>query len=106
MSTKFIFSDENQQYFVNLKKLIEDTYQMNNNTPVVMIAHSMGGPMSLYFLNLQSQAWKNMYIAKLVTLSGVWGGSMKAVKVYAIGKKNYNINICLLITRFRNIFHV
>lgn len=72
---------------MKLKNLIQETYRANNNTPVMIIAHSMGGPMSLYFLNSQSQAWKNMYIARLITLSGVWGGSMKAVKVYAIGKK-------------------
>lgn len=77
--------DENQDYFVKLKQLVEQTYQENNNEPVVLIAHSMGGPMSVLFLNLQSQAWKDKYIKSLVTLSGVWGGSMKAIKVYAIG---------------------
>lgn len=92
LQPKYVFSDENQGYFVQLKKLIEDTYKANNNTPVIIVAHSMGGPMSVYFLNLQSQAWKNMYVAKLVTLSGVWGGSMKAVKVYAIGKKHYQVS--------------
>ncbi|KAJ8918232.1 hypothetical protein NQ315_014102 [Exocentrus adspersus] len=77
--------NENQDYFVKLKQLIEDTYKTNNNTPVMMVAHSMGGPMSLCFLNLQSQSWKDKYIARLITLSAVWGGSMKALKVYAIG---------------------
>lgn len=81
-----MFSDENQDYFVKLKNLIEETFRANNNTPVIIVAHSMGGPMTMYFLSSQSQAWKNMYIARLITLSGVWGGSMKAVKVYAIGK--------------------
>ncbi|XP_030755084.1 group XV phospholipase A2-like [Sitophilus oryzae] len=77
--------NENQDYFVKLKKLIEDTYEENNNTSIMLIAHSMGGPMSLYFLNQQSQAWKDKYIKRLVTLSGAWGGSVKAIKVYAIG---------------------
>ncbi|KRT78941.1 hypothetical protein AMK59_6658 [Oryctes borbonicus] len=45
----------------------------------------MGGPMAQYFLNLQTQSWKDKYIKCLVTLSGAWGGSVKAVKVYAIG---------------------
>lgn len=52
----------------------------------MLIAHSMGGPMSLYFLQNQPQQWKDQYIKCLVTLSGVWGGSVKALKVYAIGK--------------------
>ncbi|CAH1953902.1 unnamed protein product [Acanthoscelides obtectus] len=77
--------NENVEYFVYLKKLIEDTYDENDKTPVIIIAHSMGGPMALYFLNLQTQSWKDKYIRSIVTLSGVWGGSMKAVKVYAIG---------------------
>lgn len=79
------FTDENYEYFVQLKALIEETYAQNNNTPVILIAHSMGGPMTLYFLNLQTQAWKDQHIKSMVTLSGAWGGSVKAVKVYAIG---------------------
>lgn len=81
-----ILPDENQDYFVKLKALIEETYEQNSNERVMMVAHSMGGPMSLYFLNLQTQAWKDKYIKCLVSLSGAWGGSVKAVKVYAIGK--------------------
>ncbi|KYB27268.1 Group XV phospholipase A2-like Protein [Tribolium castaneum] len=77
--------NENQQFFTDLKALIEQTYTENNNQPVIIIAHSMGGPMSLFFLNQQTQDWKDKYIRSLVTLSGAWGGSMKAVKVYAIG---------------------
>lgn len=71
---------------MKLKVLIEDTYESNGQERVMLIAHSMGGPMSLYFLNLQTQAWKDKYIKCLVSLSGAWGGSVKAVKVYAIGK--------------------
>ncbi|XP_044266833.1 phospholipase A2 group XV-like isoform X1 [Tribolium madens] len=77
--------NENQQFFIDLKSLIEQTYTENNNQPVIIIAHSMGGPMSLFFLNQQTQDWKDKYIKSLVTLSGAWGGSVKAVKVYAIG---------------------
>lgn len=77
--------NENGDFFVQLKVLVEDTYKENNNTAVVLIVHSMGGPMSLRFLNMQTQAWKNQYIAGLISLAGAWGGSMKAIKVYAIG---------------------
>ncbi|KAF5269291.1 hypothetical protein FQR65_LT02592 [Abscondita terminalis] len=77
--------NENSEFFDQLKKLIEDTVHDNNNTPVIMIAHSMGGPMSSYFLGMQPQAWKDKYIKSLVSLSGAWGGSVKAIKVYAIG---------------------
>lgn len=64
---------------------------MNGNTPVILLAHSMGGLMSLHFLNQQTQKWKDQYIKSLVTLSAVWGGSMKAIKVYAIG------NVCAVL---------
>ncbi|KAF7287599.1 hypothetical protein GWI33_005954 [Rhynchophorus ferrugineus] len=77
--------NENQDYFIALKKLIEDTYDKNNNTSVMLVAHSMGGPMSVLFLNQQSQSWKDKYIKRLITLGAVWGGSVKAIKVYAIG---------------------
>lgn len=78
--------DENEDYFVKLKTLVEDTYAENGNKSIMLIAHSMGGPMSLHFLNAQTQDWKDRYIKCLVALSGAWGGSVKAVKVYAIGE--------------------
>lgn len=77
--------NENKDYFIKLKQLIEDTYEENNKTSVMLIVHSMGGPMSLYFLNQQEQAWKDKYIKRMIALSGVWGGSVKAIKVYAMG---------------------
>ncbi|XP_015509870.2 phospholipase A2 group XV [Neodiprion lecontei] len=77
--------NENQDFFLKLKTLVEETYIMNNNQPVTLLAHSMGCPMTLLFLQQQSQKWKNKYIESMITLAGVWGGSVKAVKVFAIG---------------------
>ncbi|KAJ9587279.1 hypothetical protein L9F63_019210, partial [Diploptera punctata] len=77
--------NENGDYFVKLKALIEETYSMNDNTPVLIVAHSMGGPMSLHFLHMQSTSWKQKYIRALVALSGAWGGSVKALKVFLVG---------------------
>ncbi|KAK7861832.1 hypothetical protein R5R35_000592 [Gryllus longicercus] len=77
--------NENQQYFVDLKALIEETYTINGNKPVVIIAHSMGAPMTMHFLGGLKQRWKNKYIRALVTLSGAWAGSVKALKVYLVG---------------------
>jgi len=62
---------------------------MNNNTPVTLLAHSMGGPMTLIMLQRQSQKWKDKYINALITLSAVWAGSVKAIKVFAIGILSY-----------------
>ncbi|KAK0077115.1 hypothetical protein PV326_010270 [Microctonus aethiopoides] len=77
--------NENEEFFVKLKTLVEETYVMNNKQPVTLIAHSMGGPMTLIFLQRQSQKWKDLFINSLVTLGAVWGGSVKALKVFAIG---------------------
>lgn len=50
-------------------------YEENDNTRVTIVVHSMGGPVSLYFLtNFVSQKWKDMYIHSYVTLSGAWSG--------------------------------
>ncbi|CAG7835506.1 unnamed protein product, partial [Allacma fusca] len=77
--------NELKDWFVDLKKLVEQVYASNGNNGIILICHSMGSPMSLYFLNRQSQSWKNKYIRSLITLGGPWGGSMKAVKVFAAG---------------------
>nr|XP_012151510.1 PREDICTED: group XV phospholipase A2-like isoform X2 [Megachile rotundata] len=77
--------NENEEFFIKLKELVEETYNMNKQTPVTLLAHSMGGPMTLIFLQRQSQGWKDKYINCLITLSAVWGGSVKALKVFAIG---------------------
>lgn len=76
---------ESEEFFAKLKNLVEETYAINNNTPVTLLAHSMGGPMTLIMLQRQSQKWKAKYINSFITLSAVWAGSVKAIKVFAIG---------------------
>jgi len=78
-------ANEHKEYFVNLKALIEDTYEKNGNTPVLLVTHSMGSIMSLYFLHQQTQAWKDKHVRSLVSIAGVWGGTARAVKVFAVG---------------------
>ncbi|XP_072751668.1 lysosomal phospholipase A and acyltransferase [Anoplolepis gracilipes] len=77
--------NESEEFFAKLKTLVEETYAKNNNTPVTLLAHSMGGPMTLIMLQRQSQKWKDKYINTFITLSAVWAGSVKAIKVFAIG---------------------
>jgi len=76
---------EHQEYFVRVKKLIEDTYVANEATPVILLGHSMGCPMMSYFLNHQSSAWKAKYVRCLITLAGPWGGTVRALKIFAVG---------------------
>ena len=68
-----------------MKALIEETFLANEATPVILVTHSMGGTMMLYFLNHQSAGWKARYVRALVTLAGPWGGSVRALKVFAVG---------------------
>lgn len=68
-----------------MKKLVEDTYEMGGQQRITLLVHSMGGPMSLVFLQKQSTTWKDKYISRVISLAGAWAGSAKAVKVFAIG---------------------
>lgn len=72
-------------YFVDLKKLIERAYVDNGNEPVVLVCHSLGCLNALFFLNANTQTWKNKYTRSMISLAGVWGGSVKAMKAFASG---------------------
>jgi len=78
-------ANEHADYFVSVKNLIETTYAKNGNIKVLLVSHSMGSIMMSYFLNHQTQAWKDKYIRSLISVAGVWGGTARAVKVFAVG---------------------
>ncbi|XP_074644583.1 lysosomal phospholipase A and acyltransferase-like [Tubulanus polymorphus] len=79
-------ANEMSDYFIQLKKLIEETYAMNGNKKVVIIPHSMGNIVALYFLNkIVNQAWKDKYVKTMITLAGPWGGASKLVRLMASG---------------------
>lgn len=82
---KFFHTDENAEWFADMKELVEETYAANGNQPITFIVHSMGGPMTLLFLQLQAEEWKDKHVARIIALAGAWGGSVKALKVYAMG---------------------
>lgn len=62
-----------------LRSLIEETYELNNNTKVACVSLSMGGLYFVAFLNQQSQEWKDKYIDSFISLDGAFGGSSSAV---------------------------
>ncbi|GBL87796.1 Group XV phospholipase A2 [Araneus ventricosus] len=74
------------EYFDALKKLVEETYERNHRTRVTFVCHSMGCPVTTYFFSQQSQSWKNKYIKGLLSLSGAYGGAVKAMKTIASGE--------------------
>lgn len=58
---------------------------MNDDESITFIAHSMGAPMLTVFLHQQTEDWKAKYVARMITISGAYGGSAKPVKVFAVG---------------------
>lgn len=46
----------------------------------------MGSPMTLGFFHQQTTEWRNKYVKRQISLAGAWAGSMKALKVFAMGK--------------------
>ena len=57
-----------------------------SNESVALIVHSMGGPMSLYFLNeVVTQEWKDKYIKVYIPLSGAFAGASQSVEAVVTG---------------------
>ncbi|XP_013400988.1 group XV phospholipase A2-like [Lingula anatina] len=77
--------NEQADFFLKFKQLIEETFTMNNNSRVVLVGHSMGNMYTLYFLNHQPQQWKDKYIRSFVSLAGPWGGAAKTLRLMSSG---------------------
>uniref|UniRef100_A0A6G1SFT1 Group XV phospholipase A2 n=1 Tax=Aceria tosichella TaxID=561515 RepID=A0A6G1SFT1_9ACAR len=77
--------NELEEYYASLEKLIMTAYEQNGNERVVFICHSMGCPYALFYLNTKPQAWKDKYVRSMISLAGVYAGSVKAMKAYASG---------------------
>ena len=53
---------------------------------VTLVVHSMGGPVTLYFLTtVVSQEWKDQFINAFIPLSGAWTGSSSTVQAVVSG---------------------
>uniref|UniRef100_A0A915PLK0 Lecithin:cholesterol acyltransferase n=1 Tax=Setaria digitata TaxID=48799 RepID=A0A915PLK0_9BILA len=82
--------NELDEYYSNLTEMIEETYRCCNHKKVIIIAHSMGNPLMLYFYNnIVKQEWKDKFIHSHISISGAWGGSLQIVRLLASG---YNMN--------------
>lgn len=82
------------EYYKSLTQLVEETYEMNNQTRIMLVAHSMGNPVSLYWMNnYVTQEWKDKYIRYFVSLSPPWGGAIKPLRLMASGD---NIDVIIV----------
>ena len=78
-------------------------YEKSGNK-VTLVAHSMGGPVSLYFLNtIVPQHWKEKYLHAYITLSGAWAGSLLTVRE-AVSGYDLGFNLTLLPEDFVDAF--
>eukprot|EP01104_Vermistella_antarctica_P020106 TRINITY_DN835_c0_g2_i1.p1 TRINITY_DN835_c0_g2~~TRINITY_DN835_c0_g2_i1.p1 ORF type:complete len:481 (-),score=91.67 TRINITY_DN835_c0_g2_i1:385-1827(-) len=68
-------------FFVRFINLIEQTYAMNNNTPVTILSHSMGClHTSFFFSHYVDATWKAKYIKTWVAVSPPWAGASVALQ--------------------------
>ncbi|TNN55001.1 Phosphatidylcholine-sterol acyltransferase [Liparis tanakae] len=87
VSVGYTRNETNAEYFTKLQDLVEEMYEQYQK-PVYLLAHSMGCHYVLYFLNQQPQAWKDKYIAGMISLAAPWGGAVKPLRVLASGQND------------------
>ena len=65
---------------------------MYNGVGVTIVAHSMGGLMSLYFLNeVVTQEWKDKYIKAYIPIGVPYGGAVEIMKTWLTGKMGVDL---------------
>ena len=81
-------------------------YVQNNNTKVTLVVHSLGGPISLYFLTrIVSQEWKDTYIHSYITLGAAWSGGNGVISGLLTGPlTNSSIDRVIGVQESRNIY--
>ena len=90
-------------YFIALTHLIEDTYKLNGNQPVVLIGHSMGNLYALYLLQQHNDSWKEKYIRSFVSLAAPWGGAVKPIRLLSSGRIIEHCLFLLVVLKFLNL---
>ena len=66
-------------------------YNDSNNERVTIVVHSMGGLVSLYFLNdVVSQEWKDKYIHAYIPIAAPFGGTASAFGSLVLGSPTIN----------------
>ncbi|CAH8629384.1 unnamed protein product [Schistosoma guineensis] len=88
--------DDNKQFVMKFKHLVEETYTNGLDRPVVLLGHSLGSLYTLYFLKNQTKHWKQKYIKSFLSVSAPLGGTVNALMSVTSGYK--------LFTRYLSAF--
>ncbi|KAL6843612.1 hypothetical protein ACP4OV_026674 [Aristida adscensionis] len=72
-------------YLQRLRRLVEAACAANGGRPAILVAHSLGGLYALQLLARSPAAWRAAHVARLVTLSAPWGGSVQEMLTFASG---------------------
>ncbi|CAL4927117.1 unnamed protein product [Urochloa decumbens] len=72
-------------YLHRLRLLVESACAANGGRPAILVAHSLGGLFALQFLARSPLPWRSAHVARLVTLSAPWGGSVQEMLTFASG---------------------
>ncbi|TKV91560.1 hypothetical protein SEVIR_9G104800v4 [Setaria viridis] len=72
-------------YLQRLRLLVESACAANGGRPAILMAHSLGGLFALQLLARSPLPWRAAHVARLVTLSAPWGGSVQEMLTFASG---------------------
>ncbi|KAJ1293762.1 hypothetical protein BS78_01G094000 [Paspalum vaginatum] len=72
-------------YLDRLRLLVESACAANGGRPAVLVAHSLGGLFALQLLARSPAPWRAAHVARLLTLSAPWGGSVQEMLTFASG---------------------
>ncbi|XP_074629609.1 lysosomal phospholipase A and acyltransferase-like [Acropora palmata] len=77
--------ESQDEFYQKMKRLIEETYSVNGNKRITLMTHSMGGPLTLVFLNRQTSDWKDKYLHQWIAMSAPFGGAVEEIRTYTSG---------------------
>ena len=81
----FVDQLERLGYYNEMKSQIEEMVS-EFGKKATLIAHSLGGPVTLYFLtHVVDQSWKDQYIHAYIPISGAWGGGCEVIQSLVSG---------------------
>jgi hypothetical protein len=86
--------EHRDSYFTRTMQQVEDLYRQNDNTPVILLCHSLGTKTCHYFLNFArrhhgrgGQEWLDQYIHTYLPVGGPHLGAPKALRSVISGDK-------------------